>query len=57
MDLRPSNVLVNEFNVVKFAPVGMFPNDINSHQKWVFFQEKTYLAPENLKKDLDKLDW
>lgn len=56
-DIRPSTVLVSEFQLVKFAPVGMFPFDLNAYNRWLYRGESCYLAPENLDRNIAKIDW
>ena len=38
-DLRPSNVLISEYNLIKFAPVGLFPKDLNAYKRWAYKNE------------------
>jgi hypothetical protein len=39
-------MLSDNYDLVKFAPIGTFPNDLNAIEKMRFLNEVTYLPPE-----------
>jgi hypothetical protein len=45
------------YDLLKFAPIGFFPSDLNAIEKKKFFDELTYLPPEVQDLDKEYYDW
>ena len=46
-DVRPRNILLNEFGKIKIPTLRMWPKELNKYQKMIG-NTVTYLAPEEL---------
>lgn len=56
-DIRPNNVLVTQNDLIRFAPAGLFPLDINGYKKFIYLNDTPYLAPENMDYNIKNIDW
>lgn len=48
-DIRPNNVFINEDGQIKVVTKHTFPQEHDNYQKTFYDNEKTYLAPEEVK--------